>query len=108
MRGIADRERRLPTRNRNGRTAQLGRVAVGGAGRLGSPGSAPRLRVGLSDEDLDATCPGRRYSGVRRALCPLWRQAFGLTRLVCASSRRAEGALEEGFLAVWRNRETFD
>ncbi len=35
-------------------------------------------------------------------------KAFGLTRLMCGSSQRAEDALQEGFLAVWRKRETFD
>lgn len=108
MRATADNEGRLPTRNRDARTAPLGRVAAGGAGRLVTPGSAPRLRVGLSDEDLMRRIQDDDIRAFEELYDRCSARAFGLTRLMCGSSQRAEDALQEGFLAVWRNRETFD
>jgi RNA polymerase sigma factor (sigma-70 family) len=35
-------------------------------------------------------------------------RAFGLTRTICGSSHHAEEALQEGFVALWRSRSTFD
>lgn len=35
-------------------------------------------------------------------------RAFGLARLICGNSQRAEDALQDGYLAVWRSRASFD
>lgn len=35
-------------------------------------------------------------------------KAFGVARGICGSSDRAEEAVQEGFLAVWRSRSSFD
>ncbi len=35
-------------------------------------------------------------------------QTFGVARGICGSSHRAEEAVQEGFLAVWRSRSRFD
>lgn len=34
--------------------------------------------------------------------------ALGLARCICGTTHRAEEALQEGFLAVWRSRNTYD
>ncbi len=34
--------------------------------------------------------------------------AFGLARLICGNSQRAEDALQDGFLAAWRGSGTYD
>jgi RNA polymerase sigma-70 factor (ECF subfamily) len=35
-------------------------------------------------------------------------QAFGVARGICGNSHRAEDAVQEGFVAVWRSRGSFD
>ncbi len=35
-------------------------------------------------------------------------QAFGVARGICGSSHRAQEAVQDGFLAVWRSRSSFD
>ncbi len=35
-------------------------------------------------------------------------RAFGVARGICGSSHRAEDAVQEGFVAVWRSRGSFD
>lgn len=35
-------------------------------------------------------------------------RAFGVARAICGSSHRAEDAVQEGFLALWQSRGSFD
>jgi RNA polymerase sigma factor (sigma-70 family) len=35
-------------------------------------------------------------------------RAFGVARAICGSSHLAENAVQEGFVAVWRSRGSFD
>lgn len=108
MRATADNAGRLPTRNRDARTARLDRVAAGAAERLLTPGSAPRRRFELSDEDLMRRIQDDDIQAFEELYDRCSAKAFGLTRLMCGSPQRAEDALQEGFLTVWRNRETYD
>ncbi len=108
MKAITDSEARSPTHDRDARTARLGLVTGGGDGRLVNPGSAPRPRSGLSDEDLMRRLQDDDVRAFEELYDRCSSRAFGLTRLICGSSHCAEEALQEGFLAVWRNRETYD
>jgi RNA polymerase sigma factor (sigma-70 family) len=35
-------------------------------------------------------------------------RAFGLARVICGGSRRAEEAVQDGFLSLWRSRASYD
>ncbi len=35
-------------------------------------------------------------------------RAFGLARFICGGSHRAEEAMQEGFVSVWRSRDSYD
>jgi len=64
--------------------------------------------LGLSDEGLMR----RIQADDVRAFGELYNRhsakAFGLARLICGDSQRAEDALQDGFLAVWRSRARYD
>ncbi len=73
-----------------------------------SPGSASRPLLALSDEDLLSRVQGDDIRAFGELYDRYSAKAFGLARLMCGSSQRAEDALQEGFLAVWRSRASFD
>lgn len=67
-----------------------------------------RLTARLSDEDLMR----RVQSDDIRAFAELYdrfsARALGLARLLCASSERAEDAVQDAFLSLWRGRARYD
>ncbi len=69
---------------------------------------APHPPSDLSDEDLMR----RIQSDDVRAFGELYNRhsakAFGLAGLICRDPQRAEDALQDGFLAVWRSRARYD
>ncbi len=73
-----------------------------------SPGSAPRPLLALSDEDLMSRVQAHDIRAFEELYDRYSAKALGLARLVSGSSQRAEDALQEGFLAVWTSRASFD
>ncbi len=73
-----------------------------------SPGSASRPLLALSDEDLMSRIQAHDIRAFEELYDRYSAKVFGLARLMCGSSQRAEDALQEGFLAVWTSRASFD
>jgi RNA polymerase sigma-70 factor, ECF subfamily len=69
--------------------------------------AAPRSAAG-SDEDLMLRIQGDDIRAFEELYDRYSARAFGLTRAICGSSHHAEEALQDGFVAVWRSRGTFD
>ena len=72
-----------------------------------TPGPAGR-RTLVSDEELMR----RIQSGDTRAFEDLYdrhsARAFGLALFICRDHQRAEDAVQDGFLAIWRRRATYN
>jgi len=81
---------------------------AGGAVISGPPlAGAPPIEASESDEQL----MGRVQAGDIRAFEQLYdrhaMRAFRIARSVCPDSGRAEDAVQEGFLSVWRGRMSY-
>lgn len=61
-----------------------------------------------SDEDLMRRIQGDDVLAFEMLYDRYSARAFGLIRMMSLDSHRAEEALQEGFIAVWRSRGTFD
>lgn len=69
---------------------------------------APHPVEGLSDEDLMTRIQGDDLCAFEELYDRYSAKAFGLARFVCRGSQRSEDAVQEGFLAVWRSRTSYD
>ncbi len=63
----------------------------------------------LSDEDLMRRVQADDTRAFEELYDRYSRQAFGLARVICGEgSQRAEEAIQDGFLAIWRSRASYD
>ena len=67
------------------------------------PGPGP-----VTDEDLMQLVQADDVGAFEQLYDRYSAKAFGIARLICGSTYSAEDALQDGFVAVWRARSTYD